>query len=247
MDVNVSQSVTPQPATIPPGTRVYAIGDVHGRSDLLDKLLQPIAKDSVSAPDQVVLVLLGDYVDRGPDSKRVLERLVGLKRERPFIDFDLHILKGNHEIMMEAFLAGDDGEVWFNGGGLATLVSYDVPYLPNDEPMMRESLDYAIPQSHKKLLHNMESMLCVGDYAFVHAGVRPGVPITAQDPDDLMWIRRVFLDADDDFGKVVVHGHTPVSVPDVLPNRIAIDTKAWCSNTLTALVLEGESQRFLST
>ena len=247
MDIQVPQLAQKQPPVIPSGTRVYAIGDVHGRSDLLDKLLQTIATDSFSAPETVHLVFLGDYVDRGPDSKRVLERLVGLKRERPFIDFEIHILKGNHEILMEAFLAGDSGDIWFNGGGLATLVSYDVPYLPNDEAMMRESLHYAIPTSHKKLLQNMKSMLCIGDYAFVHAGVRPGISLDQQDPDDLMWIRRVFLDSEDDFGAMVVHGHSPVSVPDVLPNRIAIDTKAWCSNTLTAVVLEGETQRFLST
>ncbi|MEG3617103.1 metallophosphoesterase family protein [Magnetovibrio sp. PR-2] len=247
MDIETPQTSLSQSPSIPPGTRVYAVGDIHGRSDLLDQLLQTIAKDSVSAPDEVHLVFLGDYVDRGPDSKRVLERFVGLKRERPFIDFEIHILKGNHEVLMETFLNGDDGDIWFNAGGLATLVSYDVPYLPKDGPMMRESLAYALPKSHKKLLSKMENIHCVGDYAFVHAGVRPGVPIDQQDPDDLTWIRRVFLDSEEDFGKMVVHGHTPVAVPDVLPNRIAIDTKAWCSNTLTAIVLEGESQRFLST
>ncbi|MCW8914326.1 MAG: serine/threonine protein phosphatase [Magnetovibrio sp.] len=236
-------------AHIPENTRVYAIGDVHGRLDLLERLLNTIAQDSKTAPNRRVLVMLGDLVDRGPDSFGVLNALTELHTQPPFDTFEIHFIKGNHEQLMQDFMSGSEPDIWFNCGGMATLTSYNVPYLSDDEDVsvMRDSLNQAMPASHHRLLESMKSIHREGGYAFVHAGVRPGVSLQNQDPDDLMWIRASFLDAQHDFGAMIVHGHSPVIVPDVLSNRIAIDTRAWCSGTLTAVSLEGTEQRFLST
>lgn len=229
------------PPRVPDGTRVYAIGDIHGRRDLLDRLLETIAKDCTDAPERRVLVTLGDYIDRGPDSRGVVERLANLHTEHPFDDFALCFLKGNHEQLMEQFIDGEnDGRLWMNCGGGETLNSYGAKYTA-------QSIAKRLPKQHRQFFSNMVLMSREGDYAFAHAGVRPGVGLAKQTPEDMLWIRARFLNATTDFGAVIVHGHTPVDVPDVLDNRIGIDTRAWASGTLTALVLEGTEQRFLST
>jgi len=223
------------------GTRVYAIGDIHGRSDLLDRLLETIAKDATDAPKRRVLVTLGDYIDRGPDSAAVVERLSTLHRKAPFKDFELCFLKGNHEHLMEHFLQGrDDGRMWLGCGGAETLKSYNAKWTAHDAAAH-------IPKRHRRFFAELALMHREGDYVFAHAGVRPGVKLDEQRAQDVLWIRDRFLDATRNFGAVIVHGHTPVDVPNVLDNRIAIDTRAWASGTLTALVLQGAEQRFLST
>lgn len=225
----------------PKGTRVYAIGDIHGRADLLQRLLKTIAKDAVDAPKRCVLVTLGDYIDRGPDSAGVIERLCTLHQSAPFKDFELIFLKGNHELLLEHFLKRrDDGRMWLGCGGAETLKSYGAKWTPRDAAAR-------IPKHHRRFFSDLTLIHREGDYAFAHAGVRPGVDLNDQRAEDVLWIRALFLDTTRHLGAVIVHGHTPVEVPDVLANRIAIDTRAWTSGTLTAVVLEGTKQRFLST
>jgi serine/threonine protein phosphatase 1 len=236
------------PARVPKKTRVYAIGDIHGRLDLLDQLLKTITKDSADAPKRKVLVVLGDVIDRGPDSAGVVARLSTLHTQPPFDGFKLHFLKGNHEQVMEAFLSGaDDGRLWLKNGGIQTLESYGVFKSDRTTEAYRTDALAHVPAPHRQFFENMKVMHREKDYAFVHAGVRPGVALDQQKAEDLLWIRTRFLEARDDFGAVVVHGHSPVCVPDVLDNRIAIDTRAWSSGTLTCLVLQNDERRFLST
>ncbi len=235
---------------IPDGVRVYAIGDIHGRADLLADMMQRIANDrNAAAPmDETVLVFVGDYIDRGPDSAGVIDQLLALQRDETY---RTHFLKGNHEAMLLDFLAGDAALLqWAANGGIATLESYDIDVaaMGDDDPeQLRQTTLAAIPDAHLSLLRNLETSVAIGDYAFVHAGLRPGLPLEAQSEQDLIWIRAPFLDHDGDFGKFVVHGHTPVSEPDIRANRMDIDTLAWRSGTLTALVLEGAERRFLQT
>ncbi len=227
--------------SVPQDTRVYAIGDVHGRADLLRRLLKSIAADAASTRQRCVLVTLGDYVDRGPDSADVLEQLATLAAHPVFKTFERHFLKGNHEYMMEQFLLGQDPDkAWMNSGGSETLASYGA-----DDTL--EQAQQLVPKHHQQFLSALGLIHEEGDYAFAHAGVRPGVTLSKQNADDVMWIRAPFLSSRSNFGAVIVHGHTPADVPYVLDNRIAIDTRAWLSGTLTALVLEDSQQRFLST
>lgn len=239
-------------ARAPEGTRIYAIGDVHGRDDLLGRLLDDIAADAGAASGAVrcVLVYVGDYVDRGLESRQVIDRLL----ERPLPGFEVVHLLGNHE---EAFLGFLDGKPiafdWFRYGGLETLFSYDVP-IPRrpskllDMAALRRQVVAAVPPAHVAFLRGCKLWHVEGDYCFVHAGLRPGIPLDRQDPDDLLWIRDEFLSsrADHD-GKVVVHGHTICDRPEVRANRINIDTGAFASGRLTCVVLEGEGRRFLHT
>ena len=229
------------PPCVANGTRVYAIGDIHGRLDLLNQLLETIAKDAADAPGRKVLVTLGDYIDRGPDSAGVIERLSTLHSSAAFEDFELRFLKGNHELLLEHFLERHrDGRMWLGCGGAETLKSYGAKWTVRDAAAR-------IPKRHRRFFSELTLIHREGDYAFAHAGVRPGIALDAQRAQDVLWIRDRFLDATSSFGAVVVHGHTPVDVPDVLDNRIAIDTRAWASGTLTALVLQGAERRFLST
>lgn len=233
----------------PANTRIYAIGDIHGRLDLLNTLLASIAKDSENAPQRKVLVILGDCIDRGAHSAGVVERLSTLHNQSPFDGFELRFIKGNHEQVMLEFLDGEnDGQVWLaKGGGMATLNSYGISDTTLNRQELRRRAKACIPKNHRTFMRNMQGLHREGDYAYVHAGVRPNIALTHQDPNDLMWIRRPFLDYEGDFGAVIVHGHTTTDIPDVLPNRIAIDTRAWASGTLSCLVVQGLEQRFLST
>ena len=227
---------------------VYAIGDVHGCLAELELLLKRISDEESSDPRPAHLVFLGDYVDRGPDSAGVLARLV----EGPLPGDRHSFLMGNHE---EAMLASLDGDMetlsgWLRYGGLETLKSYgigrgDVLRLGSDLPSrMRE----AIPESHVAFLRACEDYVQAGDYLFVHAGIRPGVPLPDQDTADLRWIRNGFLDDDQtDHGVMVVHGHTVADQPETRSNRIGIDTGCFQSGRLTALVIQDQERRFLST
>ncbi len=239
------------PATVAAGTRLYAIGDIHGRSDLLESLLQQIADDAVRHPETATkrLVYLGDYVDRGPASSAVIDMVL---HDAP-PGFEVVPLMGNHEEMMLRFL--EDlavGRTWMMNGGDATLRSYGVepPSMFAGTPLVRHAQQQfaeRLPARHKRFLEELAVSHIEGDYLFVHAGVRPGVPLEKQHAEDLLWIREEFLESDRDFGKVVVHGHSITLDPEFRPNRIGIDTGAYRSNQLTCLVLEGTERELLTT
>jgi serine/threonine protein phosphatase 1 len=229
--------------------RVYVIGDIHGRDDLLAAMHARILADAADADDvERVVVYLGDYVDRGRRSFEVIDRLIA----EPLPGFTMVALRGNHEDMMLDFLEGPPDPLWLMNGGLATIASYGVDIDWNDLALsrldpLRDAFARAVPDSHRAFLDRLRLLHVNGDYLFVHAGVRPGRPLDRQEPRDLMWIRGPFLATDSDFGKRVVHGHTIVARPEVRANRIGIDTGAFHTGRLTCLVLQGESLRFLST
>ena len=237
---------------IPDGRAVYAIGDIHGRLDLLNDLLRRIERDAAGLPAGTAreLVLLGDYIDRGPDSKGVVERVLA----DPLPGFATVRLKGNHEDALLAFLDGrSDGLDWLSYGGLETLLSYGVPLrsLPNTlaaSVELRRALAAALPPSHESFYRACALHHAVGDYVFVHAGIRPGISLEKQDPVDLMWIRDDFLRSRTALpGRIVVHGHTIVDQPQEREHRIDIDTGAFVSGRLTCLALRGPERRFIST
>jgi serine/threonine protein phosphatase 1 len=240
-----SHIAAPQ-GSVPEGTRIYAIGDIHGRLDLLDSVLARIDTDmGVHPASNAIRIFLGDYIDRGPDSKRVLDRLVNYCVTQPTV-----CLMGNHEAFLRHFLKNPDVLlVWRHCGGLDTLLSYGLaPKIETDAQDRRElasELDRILPSSHREFLSGLKQYFVYGDFFFVHAGVRPGICLTKQSEDDLLWIREDFLLSEDHFGKVVVHGHTPVLEPDVRPNRINIDTGAYATGRLTCLVLESDKIRFI--
>lgn len=242
----------PSPAnsfSIPAGQRVYAIGDIHGRDDLFAELIDLIRADNAVLPSaRVSLILLGDLVDRGPQSAQVVDRAIGLRGE-----FDeLRLLIGNHE---ECFLAALTGDVrrlryFMRIGGQATVESYwnsDVRLADATFEEVADKLPPMVPQAHVDFLGNGEDVIVIGDYVFVHAGIRPGVPLERQALADLRWIRDEFLDDGRDHGVMVVHGHTIQDDVDECANRIGIDTGAYKSGVLTAIVLEGTGRRYLKT
>ena len=234
---------------VPPGSLVYAIGDIHGCLSLLDDLLSQIVEDAgSSAAERRVLVFVGDYIDRGPDSAGVIERLSsGLPQ-----GFESICLKGNHEALMLDFLKNPaTSDRWYINGGETTMASYGVrPELLGDPAIAaacRDAFIELLPARHQEFFETLKLSAAIGDYFFAHAGIDPAVPLDRQRPDDLMWIRDPFLEWAEDFGKFVIHGHTPVREPEVRANRIDIDTGAWMRGTLTALCLEGSEKRFLAT
>jgi serine/threonine protein phosphatase 1 len=228
----------------PEGERLYVIGDIHGRLDLLVTIEREIARDLREAPVPVATtVFLGDYVDRGPDPCGVLEKLSNQDFAMPFV-----ALCGNHEDMFRMFLAsGENAAMWLQNGGLDTLRSYGIssPQIAGSD--IADRLRAHVPDRHLDFLEALAPSMTFGDYFLCHAGVRPGIPLAQQRTEDLFWIREEFLEARGDHGKVVVHGHTPVAVPDVRANRINIDTGAFVTGRLTCLVIEGAERRFIST
>ena len=242
----------PEPAApqVPDGRRVYAVGDIHGHGRLLTRLRASIAEDAGRHPrTQPVIVYLGDYVDRGPTSAEVIETLAS----HPLPGFQHYTLLGNHEDMFMRFL-GDVGigPVWFHNGARATLASYGVTMAeePEDEAAftdIQRRINDRLPAHHRAFLRGLRPWHREGDYLFVHAGLRPGRAIEQQNVEDLIWIRDEFLDAQDDFGAVVVHGHSVRAAPEFRANRIGIDTGAYKTGVLTALVLDGDSQTVLQT
>ena len=240
---------TPPVATtrrVPDGTRVYCVGDIHGRDDLLRDMAERVEKDMEARSfEHAVTVFLGDYVDRGPGSMHVVERLSRSEWPTPII-----ALAGNHEDLLMAFLE-DEGalEAWRRLGGLETLHSYGVNVGPamvgRDFASGSRGIRGTFPESHRHFLETLKVSEVVGDYFFCHAGVRPGVPLDRQDRNDLLTIRDPFLSSEAEHGKLVVHGHTPSLAPEIRPNRIAIDTAAYATGRLTCLVLEKEERRFL--
>ena len=237
-------------AAVPEGSRIYAIGDIHGRVDLLESVHRLILSDAgQGAPKRRVVVYVGDYVDRGEDFPAVLDLLL----ERPLPEFQAVPLMGNHERSLLEFLRDPSiGPQWVQFGGDATLFSYGVRPPQMTAPMAdferaRQQFARNFPPRHRRFLETLACTHVEGDYFFTHAGVRPGVPLAQQDPEDLLWIRDVFLRSGAFHGKVVVHGHSISQEPAVHPNRIGIDTGAFASGRLTCLVLEGRGHRFLQT
>lgn len=232
-------------ASVPADTLVVAVGDLHGQLELLETLwlrIADLARQSTCR--HRTLVFVGDYVDRGPHSAELVDRLLD-----GFDGFETVFLKGNHdETLLQFLLDPSVGEVWRNFGGLETLRSYGVSHDPaRSWADTRNALALAMPQAHINFFKNLKLHHLAGDYLFVHAGLRPHVRLEDQSAQDLLWIREEFLDSSSDFGRVVVHGHTPAREPEVRHNRIGIDTGAYMSGKLTALVLEGRERQFLST
>lgn len=239
----------PEPQ-VPEGMRIYAVGDIHGRDDLLAPLMLDIAADGERHSDKrKILVFLGDYVDRGLQSRQVIDRLLGFRLS----GFEVVFLKGNHELAMLQFLGDAQfGRTWKYYGGLETLHSYGINELtlsddPEDFERAREKLLNVLPVDHYQFLQTLLLSVEYGDYFFVHAGVRPGVSLARQIEDDLLWIRDDFLQSKASFGKVVVHGHTPVESAVFRANRIGIDTGAYMTGILTCLVLEGTTKALIQT
>jgi serine/threonine protein phosphatase 1 len=238
-------------AAAPPGSRIYAIGDIHGRLDLLLELHELIADDAArSTAKRRVLVYIGDYIDRGPNSAGVLDLLL----DRPLPGFEIVHLLGNHEDTLLQF--PDDmtvGPSWLTYGGVQTLASYFIDVPPGswrDERELRRlqgEVRRRVPRRHVEFMRGLPLTHVEGDYLFVHAGIRPGVPLERQERDDLLWIRDEFLRSPEDHGKIVVHGHTISEAPDQQPNRIGIDTGAFHTNRLTCVVLDGAGRTFLQT
>lgn len=239
----------PHLPAVPDGVRLYAIGDIHGRRDLLDRILTLIEADLVGYNGDSRLIMLGDYIDRGPDSKGVIERLMQpLPGTQPPI-----LLMGNHEeIFLRFFTDTGVGTGWLTYGGMNLLVSYGIPFkggsLSSEKlTQLQSDLIARFPQAHRQFLAGMTTSYSEGDYYFVHAGVRPELPLDQQTDRDRLWIRNDFLDWQQPLEKVVVHGHTISDSVETRPHRIGIDTGAYASGHLSALVLEGNQRRILQT
>lgn len=243
-----AKSATPENRgfAVPTGQRVYAIGDIHGRDDLFAELLDAIRADnSARGPAATTLILLGDLVDRGPDSAAVVER--AMRQDGQWDTF--RWITGNHE---EAFLLALTGDIealrfFCRYGGEETILSYGLEkseLRAMDYPELASALPALVPTEHITFLQSGESSIVIGNYLFVHAGIRPGVKLDDQKLSDLRWIRQPFLDDDRDHGLYVVHGHTITAEPDRRANRLGIDTGAYASNRLTAVGLERDQLWF---
>lgn len=229
------------------GARAYAIGDVHGRLDLLDAMLERIEEDlAARRPEKAFIVFLGDFIDRGPESAGVIDRLIDY---RP-VSATPVFLGGNHEEVLLRMLHGERGILpsWLKFGGGACARSYGIDpdkLRKMDEDAALELLKARVPASHLDFLEHLADTFSFGDYLFVHAGIRPGVDLEEQDLTDLRWIREPFLSEDREHGFVVVHGHTIVPEVEERHNRIGIDTGAYHTGVLTALVVEGDDRRYI--
>ena len=229
------------PGRLPSDTRIYAIGDIHGRADLLADTISRIDGDIRRRPvGHAVEVYLGDYIDRGPDSKSVLDQLaVRMVRERAVC------LRGNHESLFEAFLNDPTAaDHWMQIGAVQTLASYGISardISTKTATELQRLLLAALPRTHALFLQCLRNSFCCGDFLFVHAGIRPNVPLEQQNLHDLIWIRNDFLQSEQQHGKIIVHGHTPVPHPDIRHNRINIDTGAWRSGVLTCIAIDNSS------
>jgi len=235
--------------SVPPGQRVYAVGDIHGRLDLLEQLLEMIEEDHGSRPEaQRLLIFLGDLVDRGPESCGVVERLRQLQISAEGTRF----LLGNHDEVFLKAASGDEKATRFlvRIGGRDTILSYGVgldDYEQATYAELTQLLQEKVPDTHREFLATFEDYTEVGDYLFVHAGIRPGIDLPEQSSMDLRWIRGDFLNHKEPHGRMVIHGHSISADPQVRRNRIGIDTGAFASGRLSAIGLEGTSHWFLST
>ncbi len=234
--------------SLPAGLRVYAIGDIHGRLDLLNQLLSLINTDVAQFPAiRPVYVFLGDYIDRGHWSRETIDRLIEHAHEHESV-----FLKGNHESIAISCLSDRTMiDQWLRLGGMETLSSYGVApdLFANRKQAAGTQLAFhnALPQSHFRFLRNLRESFASGDFFFVHAGVKPDVDLAHQTEKDLLWIRHEFLLSSRDFGKIIIHGHTPTSEIELRSNRINIDTGAFATGRLTCLVIEGETLSVIDT
>ncbi|WP_305098126.1 metallophosphoesterase family protein [Croceibacterium aestuarii] len=232
-------------ASVPAGQRVYAVGDVHGRLDLFNALIDAIEADDASAvPADTTVVLLGDLVDRGPDSAGVVARARDWQRGRK-----VRILAGNHEEMfLKSFTDRDMLRHFLRFGGRETVLSYGIDrhiYNSAEIDDVQSMMNACVPQEDRDFIAGFEDMIAIGDYLFVHAGIMPDMPLEEQHSKYLRWIREPFLSHAAPHGAVIVHGHTIFDEPDDRGNRIGIDTGAYCNGRLTALVLEGDTRRYI--
>lgn len=235
----------PTGACVPEGTRFYVVGDIHGRNDLFEALILAVEEEAAQAGDlDIRVVLLGDLVDRGPESALVVANARDWQRRR-----QVDIIAGNHEQMfLESF---DNTQVlrhFIRHGGRETILSYGVPedqYNGASIEQLQELMHRHVPQEDRDFLAGFDEMLIAGDYLFVHAGINPGIELEEQSREDLMWIREQFLDHEGQYPFHVVHGHTIFEEVDARPNRTGIDTGAYRNGRLTALVLEGASRRLI--
>lgn len=238
-----------EPAALPPGIRAYAIGDIHGRLDLLDRLMEAIdADDAARPPAETHLIFLGDLIDRGAQSAAVIDRTLQIMNSRA----NVTVIGGNHEEVFLRALEGDRKALRFclRIGGRETVLSYGISVADYDASDFNELADLLarnVPDTHRAFLRSLPHSVTLGDYLFVHAGIRPGVALEEQRPSDMKWIRDEFLDHQGYEGRVVVHGHTPTAEVEHRHNRIGIDTGAWESGRLTALGLEGTDRWFIDT
>ena len=227
---------------MPDGIRVYAISDIHGCADLLKKMFTVIDRDLATIGSmRAIHVFLGDYIDRGPESSRTIELLIERSREHEVV-----FLKGNHEAFLFDVLKNPAQlQDWKQFGGLQTLTSYGLrPSLnpdPDEQSELIKQLAQSIPPHQRQFFNSLSLRFVCGDFFFVHAGVKPGVPLANQQEQDLLWIREEFLASEEHFAKYIVHGHTPVREPDIRFNRINIDTGAYATGNLTLLAIQGDS------
>jgi len=243
---------TSRSKSAPPASRVgrlvYAIGDIHGRLDLFERMIQHIRADEMAVAERPLIVLLGDYVDRGPDSAGVLSRVLKLQAE-PWCDVE--VLLGNHEESLLKFLqTAQHGPAWVDYGGGSTLGSYGLalPASRSDPAQWeetRKAFAAALPPAHLALLNAMKYLLKVDDYVFVHAGVRPDQPLEAQGPETFLWVRGAFMASEKACDYVVVHGHTPEDTPADKRWRIGVDSGAYATGILTAVRLKDVSRRII--
>ncbi len=244
-----SDPPAPRHWSVPAGARVYAIGDIHGRLDLLEAVLAKIEEDErARGPATTHMVYLGDLMDRGPDSRGVIERLMAVEAAAPETVF----LCGNHEELMIGVWEGNRAltPTFHRAGGRETLMSYGISadeYDGWDFDQVTDATQRAVPQAHIAFLKRFKDWHVIGDYAFVHAGIRPGVHLEDQDAVDLRWIRGEFTKSTQDHGVMVIHGHTIRDDVDEQPNRIGIDTGAYATGKLTAIGLEGNDRWFLQS
>jgi serine/threonine protein phosphatase 1 len=226
--------------SLPEGVRVYAIGDIHGRLDLLNECLCQIDEDiERNKIGRSIQIFLGDYIDRGPSSRDTVDRLIERSSR-----YECVFLKGNHEEL--ALRSLKDVAIlpkWLHLGGLETLVSYGIRATTSSERhdliALQNAFQNTLPESHFQFFRNLKTHFRCGSYFFAHAGVKPGVDLSKQTEKDLLWIRDEFLSSTADFGVIVVHGHTPTPRVDVRSNQINVDTGAYASGLLSGLVLDG--------
>lgn len=227
---------------------MYSVGDIHGNLDALIALHDKIQQDAAGFSGDKIIVYLGDYIDRGMESRQVVDLLI----KHPLSGFRAIHLRGNHDQVLLDFLGSENiAPQWFNFGGQATVLSYGVTLagIPSGEKQiqLRKDLQDMIPVDHLSFFQQLEYSFSIGDYFFVHAGVRPRIALQRQSPMDMMWIREEFLNSPYRFDKMIVHGHSVVTEPEMLENRIAIDTGAYMTGRLTCLALESDRRWFLST
>ncbi len=235
---------------IPKNIRVYAVGDIHGRADLLKRLHERMIRDRKERPTaKDIIIYLGDYVDRSLQVREVLDILTS----GPPDGFQAVYLRGNHEETLLHFL--DDAsylESWISMGAQSTLLSYQVPIwgcvvTPERASEIRRTFLQLLPRRHFEFFRSLRTTVALGDYLFVHAGIRPGVPLSCQRTQDLLWIRNEFLASENSFDVRVVHGHSVVPYPEILPNRVNVETGAYATGVLSCAVLEDDQVHILDT